>query len=187
MLDTGLVQTRQRYGLKFQAVHGEVVGGDLLHLLHEVCALFVQLVHGHARGDRAQRVDELALDQVLQHFGLHRALAQRLRGHGDGLAVGLHADVKLRLHVDAQPVERDQRFPIPTHHAQHQRVHVDGHGLVEDREHQRAPVHHDLFAADAGPHECDFLRGAAIHLQQEDDDDEDRDGPSQQCHEAEIQ
>jgi hypothetical protein len=66
VLDAGLVEPGQRDRFQLQPVHRQIVGGDLLHLLHEVGALFVQLVHGHARRDRTQRIDELAFDEVLE-------------------------------------------------------------------------------------------------------------------------
>ncbi len=175
VLDAGLVEPGERDALELQSVHRQIVGGNLLHLLDEIGALFVQLVHGHPRRDRTQRIDELAFDQVLEHLGLHRALAQRLRRHRDRSAIRAHADVELRLHIDPQPIKRDQRLAIAPHHRQHQRVHVDRHRLVKHREDQRAAVHHDLFAAKAGPHKGGLLGGAAIERRQEYDDRDKRD------------
>ena len=132
----------------------------------------MQLVHAHARCDRAQRVDEFAFDQVLEHFGLHRALAKRLRGHRDRSGIGADADIELGLHIDPQAVERDQRLTVPPDYRQHQRVHIDRHGLVENGQHQCAAVHDDLFAADAGPHEGDLLRRAPVQARYRECDDE---------------
>ena len=133
-----------------------------MHLLDEVGALLVQFVHGHAGGDGAQGVDELAFDQILQRLGHHGALSQRLRGHGDRACIGPHADIEFGLHVDTKAVQRNQRFGVAPYHGQHHGVHVDRHRFVEHRQHQRAAVHHDFFPAHARAHESDFFRSAAV-------------------------
>ena len=69
MLDRGLVEAGQRHRFELEAVLRQVGGRDLLHLLDEIGALLVELVHRHPGGDRAERVDELALDQLLQALG----------------------------------------------------------------------------------------------------------------------
>ena len=112
MLDRGLVEAGQRHRFELEAVHRQVGRRDLLHLLDEIGALLVQLRHRHAGGDRAQRVDELALDQLLQLLRMHRPQAERLRGDGDAFAVGPDADIEFRLHVDPQSVEGDQGVDI---------------------------------------------------------------------------
>jgi len=43
---------------------------------------------------------------------------------------------------------------------------------VEDGQHQGAAIHDDLFAADAGPHEGDFLRRTAVQARDRERDDE---------------
>ena len=157
MLDRGLVETGERHALQLQAVHGEIDRRNLLHFLDKFAALFMQLVHRHARRHGAQGVDKFALDQFLERFGIHGAHAERLGSDRDGLRVRLHADVKFRLHVDAQPIQRDERIGIFPLDRQAHRVHVDRHGFMKDRQHQRAAIHHHLLTAKAGAHEPDFF------------------------------
>ena len=73
--------------LQLEPVLQQVLGHRLAHPPDIFAALLVQLLHGHLGGDRAQRVDELALEQLLERLGLHGALAQRLGGAGDGSVV----------------------------------------------------------------------------------------------------
>ena len=175
MLDRRLIQPGQRHAFQFQAVHRQIGGRDLLHLLDEIAALFVQLVHRHTRRDGSQRIDELALDQLLQHFRLHRPLAERLCRGRQRLAIGANADVELGAHVDAQPVERDERIAIAPLDREPHRVHVDRHRLVQHRQHQRAAVHHHLFTAEAGADKGDLLRRALVESRHDDADHEQRD------------
>ncbi|PHJ92065.1 hypothetical protein VF08_36755 [Nostoc linckia z8] len=134
----------------------------------------MELVHRHAGGDRAERVDELAFDQLLQRFRVHGAQAERLGGGRDRLGVGADADVELGLHVDAQAIERDQRVAMLALHREADGVHVDRHRLVQDRQHQRAAVHHHLLAAKAGADEGDFLSRSLVEPRNHDADRQQR-------------
>lgn len=60
----------------------------------------------------SEGVDELALHQFLECFGMHRALSEHLRRRRKRLTIGADADVELGANVDAQTVERDQRIPV---------------------------------------------------------------------------
>jgi hypothetical protein len=172
MLDRRLVEPGQRHRFELEPVHRQVVRTDLLHLLDEIGALLVELVHRHARRDRTQRVDELALDQILQRFGVHRAQAQRLRRHGNRARIGTHANVEFGLYVDAQPVERDQRVDILAFDRQPHGVHVHGHRFVEHRQHQRAAVHDHPLAAESGADKSYFFRRAPIKPRDDQSQDE---------------
>lgn len=63
-LERRLIERRERDRFKAEAVLGQVFGDGILHLLHEIRPVFVQLVHGHARGHGTQAVDQLALDHL---------------------------------------------------------------------------------------------------------------------------
>ena len=82
-LHVGLVGAGERHRLQLEAVLQQVLGDRLLHAPHIVAALLVHLLHRDLGGDRAQHVDELALEQLAQRLRLHGALAQRLRRVGD--------------------------------------------------------------------------------------------------------
>ena len=65
-LHAGLVELGQRRGFELEAVLGQVLGHRLAHPPDVGAALLVQLLHRHLGRGGAQRVDELALDQLLQ-------------------------------------------------------------------------------------------------------------------------
>lgn len=170
-----LVERGQRDAFQFETVLEEVFGNRCLHALDELGALFVKLFHTHLGGDRAERVDELTFDQLLQRFGLHRALAERLRGVGDGVFCRLGANVELGRYVDAHAIAGDERLLIRTAHFEAQRVHVDPRDLVDDREDHLATVDDDFLTAESRPHERTFLRCLAIERGEHDADDQHRD------------
>jgi hypothetical protein len=188
VLHRGLVELGQRHRLELQAVLQQVAGDHRAHALDVLPALLVQLLHRHLGGHRAQRVDELALDQLLELVGLHRARAQRLRGRRDRLGRGLDTHVELRHHVDPHPVLGDQRLVATARDLEPQRVHVDRDHVVDDRQHHRAAVHHHLLAPEAGPHERTLLRAAQVEpVEQPDDDrDDDRDDDQAQDEASEL-
>ena len=162
--------------LELEPVLQQVRGHGAAHPADIFAALLVQLLHGHLGGHRAQRVDELAFEQLLQRLGLGGALAQRLGGAGDRLGHGLDADIELGDHVDAHAVARDQRLVAAARDLEPERVHVDRDDVVHDRQHEGAAVHHHLLPAHAGAHEGALLAGAKIEPmeQQDDDGDDDR-------------
>ena len=77
-LHRGLVELGEGHRLQLQPVLEQVGGHHRPHALDVVAALLVHLLHGHLGGHGAQGIDELALDELLQHLRLHGALAQRL-------------------------------------------------------------------------------------------------------------
>ena len=115
ILHSRLVELGQRCRFQLQAIHGEIFGHRLAHALDESTALLVQLLHRHFGCRGAQRVYELALDQLLQLLRLHRAQAQRLRGRCNRVRVGCDAHVELGDHVDAHSVLGDECFVATTH------------------------------------------------------------------------
>ena len=157
-LEAGLVELSERRGFELEAVHRQVAGDAGAHALHILAALLVHLFHRHGRRHGAQRVDELALEQLLQPIGLERAHAERLRRVGHGLVARLHAHVELGRHVDAQPVARDQRLVAAAHDLEAKRVHVDGDDVVDDRQHEGAAAEHHLLPAQARANEGALLR-----------------------------
>ncbi len=188
-LHAGLVQLRQRRAFQLQAVLRQVAGHRLAHALDVAAALFVQLLHRHLGGGRAQRVDELALDQFLQLLGFHRAQAQRLRRRGHRFGLRRDAHVELGDHVDAHAVLGDQRLVAAAADLQAQRVHVHRDHVVHDRQHEGAAVEHHLLAAQAGAHEGALLAAAQVQPVQQPhgdghddrDDDQAEDEASEIC------
>ena len=148
--------------------------------LHIFAALLVHLLHRHLGRHGAQRIDELAFDQLAQRIRLHGALAERLGGRGDGVVRGLHADIELAQHVDAHAIARDQRLVAAARDLQPQRVHVDRDDLVHDGQHEGAAVHHHLLAGEAGAHEGALLGGAQVKPVEQPDDDRHDDGDDDQ-------
>jgi hypothetical protein len=109
---------------------------------------------------------------------MHGALAERLRGVGDGAGLGADAHVKLGDDVDAHAVAGDERALAAAADLEAERVHVDRDHLVHDRQHEGAAVHHHGLAAEAGADERDLLRRAAVEPVEEPDhhgDDDRRD------------
>ena len=147
---------------QLQPVLQQVRGHGAAHPADIFAALLVQLLHGHLGGHRAQRVDELALEQLLQRVGLGGALAERLGRAGDRLGHGLDAHVELGDDVDPHAVARDQRLVAAARDLEPERVHVDRDDVVDDRQHEGAAVHHHLLPAHAGAHEGALLAGAEI-------------------------
>src|SRR3546814_15303905 len=72
-------------------------------------------------GDRAQRADKLAGEQVGEALGIHGAAAEGGGGRGDRLRLLRHADEELGLDVDSHAVAGDDRLlaPARTRDAQH--------------------------------------------------------------------
>ncbi len=83
VLDVGLVEARQRHALELEAVRRQVGCHGLLDGLHELRALLLEIVQRHRRGDRAQGVDELRLDELAQRVGIVGAVTEGLGREGD--------------------------------------------------------------------------------------------------------
>jgi hypothetical protein len=183
----GLVELGQRHGFEFQPVLQQVAGDPVAHAAHEVATLLVKFLHCHLGGHGAQRVDELALHQFLEHVGLHRPCAQGLGGIRDGLHRRLHPDIELRDHVHPHPVLGDQGLVASARDLQAKGVHVDGNNFVNDRQHERSPVHDHLLPAKAGADERTLLGGAQVQPVQQPDQDRCHDGnddqPQDKCSE----
>ena len=171
----GLVELGERDRLELETVLQQVGGHHGAHALHVLAALLVHLLHGHLRGHRAERVDELALHQLLQELRLHGALTERLRRRRDRLRGRLHPHVELRGDVHAHAVLGDDRALAAPGDLEAERVHVHRDHLVDDRQHERAAVQHDALPTEAGAHERPLLRGAQIEpVEQPRDDRDDR-------------
>ena len=179
-LHARLVELRQRRRFEFETVLGQILGDGLAHALDVDAALLVQLLHGHVGGRRAQGIDELALDQLLQLLGLHGAQAERLRGIGHRIGIRRHAHVELGDHVHPHAILGDQRFVPAAHDFEPQGVHVHGNHVVDDRQDEGATVEHDPLTAQAGAYERTLFRAAKIkpmhqpHEQRDDDRDDDQ-------------
>ena len=162
VLAVGLVEPGQRHRFELEPVLEDVLGDRRLHLLDEVDALLVKFFHRHLGGDGAERIDELALDQVLEVFGIDRPPPEGLRRVGDRFLGRLHADIELDLGIDPHPVPGDERLLVGAMHLQAEGVHVDRHDLMQHREDQRTTVHDHALTAEAGAHERHFLRGPGV-------------------------
>ena len=95
-------------------------------------------------------------------------------------ASALHAHVELARHVDAHAVLGDERALAAARHLEAQRVHVHRDDLVDDRQHERAAVHHHLLAAEAGAHERPLLGRAQVQPVEQPDHDRDDDRDADQ-------
>ena len=175
MLDVALVEPRQRHRFKLEAVVLDVGADRVLHRFDEGRALLLQFLHIHGGGDRAQAVDELGLDQFAQFAGLVGAAAERLGGERNGGGVGLDAQIELRADIDAHAVLGDQRIRPAAGDLEPQRLQIDRCGGVEDRQHERAAVEHDLLPAETGAHIGFVARRSLVEFRQHEADDEDDD------------
>jgi len=169
-LFVGLVQAGQRHGLQLQAILLQVFGHGVLHGLHKVSALVLQLLDGHGSGGCAQRIDELVFHQLLEFIGAHRAGAQRLCGNADRLGRLLHAHEESGRHVHPHPVFGDQAFALAALHFELERVHVDQHALMEDGQHDGATIHDHLLAPQARAHKGRFFGGSLVQPGKDDAD-----------------
>ena len=174
-LEVGLIEIGDRDGFEFEAVLLEAFERRVLDTRDVFAAPFVHLHHGHFRGDRPQRGNELAGQQRIEFAHIHGAPAERGGGDGNGFAGRRHADVKFGLDVDAHAVLGDQRILAVAHHLHPQHVHVHRRHFVNERKDEGAAVDDDFFAEQAGAHEGDFLRRAPVQPVDEIDDDRDDD------------
>ena len=168
----GLIQAGERHTFQFEAVFQQVLGHRHLHLLHKIDALFVQLLHGHLRGDGAECVDELAFHQFFQVLRLHGALPKCLGRIGNGLLGRLHADVKFRLDVSPHAIVGDQCLFVDPLHLEPQGVHVHGNGVMHDRQDQSAAVEHHPLTAQSGTDKGDFFGRALVQTRHHRPNDE---------------
>ena len=97
----GLVDVGDGEGFELQTVLRQRFGGGVADPPDIVAALFVHLVKGHFRGDRAQRRDELAVEERVQPILLHGPASERRGGNRDRLVGRRNANVELR--IDVQP------------------------------------------------------------------------------------
>ena len=171
----GLVEVGDRDRFQLEAVLGQRFGGGSLDARDVFAALLVHLLHGHFRGDRADRGDELAGQQRVQLFGFQRSPSERRGGDRDRFARRLHADVEVGLDVDAHAVPGDDRVLLGAGDAHRQHVHVDRREVVDEGQHEGAAIDHHPLAEEAGADEGDFLRRAMIEPVDDVDADHDRD------------
>ncbi len=154
-LHAGLVELGQRHGLELEAVLQQVLGHRVAHALHVVAALLVHLLHRHLGGHGAQRVDELAFDQLLAAPPAAWCAGRSVwAAAAIASSSGLRRARRTRLTTSTRIRSLgDQRLVAAARDLQAQRVHVDRDDLVHDRQHEGAAVHHHLLAAEAGAHE----------------------------------
>ena len=179
--DVGLIQARQRDRLHLQPVVRQHVFDQSLDLFDEAATFLLHLVHGHAGGHAAQRIDESALDQFLEGLGIHRPPAERLGRRGHGFPVGANSQKEVSYDLHSHAVLGDECRGAGAPHLQTQGRHADPGDVVDDREDQRAAAQDDLLAAKSGAHEGDFFRGALVEPVEQIDDDRDEDSREQDC------
>ena len=179
--EVGLVEVGDRHKFQLEAVLGQSLGGRGLDARDVVAALLVHLLHGHFRGDRTHRGNELAGQQRMQLLGFQRSPAKGRRGDRDRLACLLHADVKIGFDVNAHAIAGDDGVLLRPNDRHRQHVHVDGRELVNEGQHEGAAIDHDPLAEEAGAHERHFLGGAVIEpvhdIDRHDDHDQRDDQP----------
>ena len=162
VLAARLIEARERDRFELQAVVHDLLGQCLPNRLDEGDALLVQLLHVPLGRHRAQRVHELPFQQRPQLLCVEGLRAQRLRGGGDRLRVGPDSDEELGRHVDPHAIASNQRVLVSAREVEQQGLHVDGGGVVQNRQNERSAVHDDLLAAEPGTHERHLLRRALV-------------------------
>src|SRR6185437_12834648 len=175
IFEIGLVEVGDRHRFEFEAVLGQRLGGSRLDAGDIVAALLVHLLQGHFGCDRANGGDELAGEQGVQLLRLERTASEGRRGNRDGFARRLHADIKIRLDVDAHAVAGDDGVLFGARDAHRQHVHVDRRVVVDEGQHEGAAIDHDTFAEEAGADEGDLLRRAMVKPVDDVNADDDRD------------
>ena len=106
LLDRHHRERGDRHVLQREAVLLELLGERRLDVLGELLALAVEVHERLVGGDRAERVGELALDEVADGVLVEVALAERARGGEDVLGDGLDLDVELGRDVRLDLVAR---------------------------------------------------------------------------------
>ena len=175
ILQVGLVEIGQRHQFQFEPVLGQRLGGGLLDLGEIDPALLVHVLHRHFGGDRADRRDELARQQLVQRLRLHGAPAERRGRERHRLGGGADADVEVGVDVDPHPVAGDDGVVLAAMHPHLQHVHVDRRDVVDERQHEGAGIDHHFFAGKAGTDERRLLRRAPVKPVHQIDDDRDHD------------
>ena len=174
-----LIEARERDRFQFQAVVHDLLRQRVPNRLDEGAALLMQLLHVPLGRHRSQRVHELPFQQRPQLLHVEGLRAKRLRGGGNGLGVGPDADKELGRDVDPHAIAGDQRLLVAARNVEQHGLHVDRGGVVQNRQNERAAVHDDLFAAEAGAHERHLLRCALVEPPKQEprdpDDGEDHD------------
>jgi hypothetical protein len=160
--EVGLVEIGDGDRFQLEAVLGEGFGSIGLDTCDIVAAPLMHLLHGHFRGDRSDRGDELAGQQRVELFRLHGAASEGCRGDRDGLPGRLYADIEVGLDVDAHAVAGDHGVLPRTHDAHWQHVHVDRCVGVDEGQHEGAAIDHHALAEETGPDERHLLGGAVI-------------------------
>ncbi len=158
--------------LEREAVLLELLGKGCLDVLGELLALAVQVQEGLVGGDGAQRVGELALDELADGVLVEVALAERARGGHHVFGDGLDLDVELRRDVGLDLVARDERVLARALDRQLDRPQRHPHQLVEDGVLHDAPADHHAVASSAGAHEG--LVGAAAAVEPREREQHDR-------------
>ncbi|MND27547.1 hypothetical protein D3C80_180140 [compost metagenome] len=164
------------------------MGDGRLHGFDEFGTLFLQVAQRHGRGNRAQAVNELRLDQGFQRIGIICPVAKRLGGERDIFGVRFYAHIKFGGDIGAHAILGDQRFMFGSLHFQPQRAERDPGIGVEDRQNDCTAVEYDFFAAKAGSDIGLVARRARIKRCHDDADDDDRrdDGTGNQAQRKEV-
>ena len=170
-LKRGLVKRGQGHGFQRQAVFGEVFGHSVLHLLHKVRAVFVQLVHRHLSRHGAQAVNELTFDHFAKLADIECPSTKSLGRASDAFIGWGHRDIEFHANVHPHAVFGDQRAIVAPLHLKAQGFHVYRADFMQQRDHEDAAVHDDFLAARAGAHEADFSGGAFVKPRQNEADE----------------
>ena len=151
-----LVESGQRYGFKLETVSAYLLGQRRFDFFHKRTPALMEFVHGLLRGDRAQGIDQLALDQIPQFVGLECAPPKRLRRPRDRFLGRFHRHIKLDTDIDTQPVLGNQGLFAMTVYLESHGLHVDAADLVEIGQHDHPAIKDDLAPSEAGAHQRDL-------------------------------
>ncbi len=179
--EVGLIEIGDRDRFQLEAVLRQRLGGSGLDTRDVFAALLMHLLHGHFRGHRAHRGNELAGEQRMQFFGFQRSPAEGRRGDRDRFARRLHADIEIGFDVDTHAIPGDDGVLLRPSDRHRQHIHVDRREVVNERKHERAAVDHHLLAEETGAYKRHFLRGSVIEpvhdVDRHDDHDQRDDQP----------
>ena len=160
--DVGLIEAGQRDVLELKAVGAERQRRHRADIAHIEAAVGVDLLHGHGRRDRRQRVHEPALHDLLELAGVARPRPERACRDRHALSAGDHPDRELGDQIDPHLVPGDEGLLADAADFDRHRAHADDRDVVDDRDHQRAAAHDHPLAAQAGADEGLVLRGMAV-------------------------
>jgi hypothetical protein len=136
-----------------EAVLLELLGEGGLDVLGELLALAVQVEEGLVGRDRAQRVGELAFDELADGVLVEVSLAERTRGSENVVFDGLDLDVELGGDVGLDLVARHERVLARALDRELDRAQGHTQELMQDRVHHDPAADDDLVSSRPRAHE----------------------------------